>query len=126
MSPFRSVVTATLASGLAALSLLAYYRLRRRRATGPDQLVNLADFATEEVLLEGDWMVVVLGRFNWQAKGEKALVKLVSKPLSLASGLLSALDVNVSSFSGAEYCYYDGRCSLTSLFATARLRPARG
>ena len=118
------VATTTLASGLAALSLLAYYRLQRRRATGPDQLVNLADFATEEVLLESDWMIVVLGRFSWQAMGEKALVKLVPKPLSLARGLLGALDVNVSSYSGAEYCYYDGRCSLTSLCMTAGLRPA--
>lgn len=124
MSQLQSVVTTTLASGLAALSLLANYPLRRRRATGPDQLVNLADFATEEVLIENDYGTVVLGRFCWQAQGERALVKLVSKPLSLASGLLGALQVNVSSYSGAEYCYYDGRCSLASLFATTRLRPA--
>jgi len=124
MSQLPLVVTTALASGFAAFLLRAYHRLRRRQAPGPDQLANLADFATEEVLLESDRVVIVLGRFGWQAQDQRALIKLTPKPPTLASGLLDALDVHVASYSGAEYCYYDGLCSLASLFATARLRPA--
>jgi len=115
--------TAAATTGI-LLSLYVGSRLQRRaRAGGPDKLGDMSDFATEEVLLEGE-VTIVLGRFSWQADGEKALVKLTTRPVALASGLLEALNLRVSSYSGAEYCYYHCVCALSSLVTATQLRPA--
>lgn len=112
---------------LGASLLLLRRRLRRgSAAAGPDTLSNLADFALDEVLVEGDG-AVVLGRFSWQPAGERALIKLAPKQAAAAlagdGGLLGSLESRVTSYSGAEYCYYEACCSLASLVRAVSLRP---
>eukprot|EP00966_Prymnesium_polylepis_P307143 7097497-Prymnesium_polylepis.1 len=107
----------------AALVAVVIHRRRRAAAAAVDTLADLATFEEEEVLVEGE-VSVVLGRFAWQREGERALIKLTARPVTLAAGVLRSLHTVVSSYSGAEYCYYDGVIGLARLASCAGLRPS--
>jgi len=108
------------AAALAAAWLLVRRRLCSRTVAS---LGDLRDFAQTEVICDGEH-TVVLGRFSWQPLGEQALLKLTVKPTPLGAGLLPSLQTTLSSYSGAEYAYYQGRAALLSLVGQPALRPA--
>ena len=109
------------AAGTAAvIAALAVLRKRRQRST--ETLASLASFVLEEVLVE-DELSVLLGRFAWQPAGEKALVKLSARRAPVAAGL-GSLELALSSYSGAEYAYYNSRWALSALIAKPELRAA--
>lgn len=111
-----------IASASAAAAVV--YLLRRRALPRTvSSLSDLSDFDVHEVLMEGEF-TVVLGRFSWQPPEERALIKLSVKPVPLAVGLMQSLDMTLSSFSGAEYAYYHARSALRSLVGSANLRPS--
>ena len=102
---------------------LLLQRLRRVRRRAVDTLSDLTSFELAEVLLQGE-LTVLLGRFSWQPPSERALVKLSSKAGSISDGLLPNIQTVLSSYSGAEYAYYDASAGLIGLIASPRLRPA--
>jgi len=117
----RTLVVAA-ASALGACAL--WRLLRRRRACHVDGLTDLSSFQLDEVLVEGE-LTVLLGAFAWQQPGEQALIKLSLRPAPLGDGvLLRSLDTAVTSYSGAEYCYYHGVASLLSMLRSTQLRPS--
>eukprot|EP00310_Coccolithus_braarudii_P008015 CAMPEP_0183375106 /NCGR_PEP_ID=MMETSP0164_2-20130417/116450_1 /TAXON_ID=221442 /ORGANISM="Coccolithus pelagicus ssp braarudi, Strain PLY182g" /LENGTH=74 /DNA_ID=CAMNT_0025552231 /DNA_START=29 /DNA_END=250 /DNA_ORIENTATION=- len=72
----------------------------------------------DDVLVEGE-TTVLLGRFSWQPECSRALVKIHQRPISISAGTLHCLGLECVSYSGAEYCYYDG---IVRLFSLARQR----
>mmetsp|Transcript_18185 Transcript_18185/g.46562 ORF Transcript_18185/g.46562 Transcript_18185/m.46562 type:complete len:346 (+) Transcript_18185:46-1083(+) len=98
-------------------------RLHKSKGCSVDGLADLSSFALEEVLLEGE-TTILLGRFSWQAPSERALVKLTAKTAKLADGILQSLKTSLSSYSGAEYAYYNASAGLAGLVASQALRPA--
>lgn len=102
-------------AGVVTALIWKHYIARRYRCRRVDNLTSLASFEEEEVIAEGEHCVV-LGHFKWQKVGEQALIKLTPRNVS-ASRVLSSLQLQRSSYSGAEYCYYLG---LISRFASLR------
>ena len=122
--PLMASTEVRLAVGTLAVLAWRWFVARRRRATlAVDCLASLESFEEEEVLIEGE-VSIVLGRFTWQPAHEQALVKLTARPVTLTAGVLRGLSTSVSSYSGAEYCYYDGVIDLLRLATCAGLRPA--
>ena len=106
---------------LFALALIL--RFYQHRTANVSKLHDLADFILHEVLIESEQCTILLGRFEWQPEGESALIKLWPRPTKLAAGLVRSLNTAISSYSGAEYAYYNGRSALSSLIASPALRP---
>lgn len=86
--------------------------------------VFAASFIQAEILLQGDGHTVLLGRFTWQPEGAQALVKLSVVAQAGAANIVPNLQTALSSYSGAEYAYYNGRAAIVSLLFRRRLRPA--
>lgn len=114
---------ATMAFTFGGSALMMARWLRRCSLTTVSTLTDLSTFTLEEILIEGE-LSVLLGRFSWQPAGERALVKLSARKVSLEAGLLPSLTCDLSSYSGAEYAYYVGRSALLSLLGRPALRPA--
>jgi len=117
IGPVASGIAGVLALGTA----LWVYRLRNR-AGRIDALCNLREFVVEEVLREDP--ITFLGRFPWQKPGERAVVKVNPTALEIADApaLLPHLAMQPSSYSGAEYCFFDAVPQLLGLLSQPPLR----
>ena len=115
----RIVMCTAAAAGVVAT---LWIRRRWRSSATPASLLDLCTFEQAEVIDEGE-VTVLLGRFAWQPAGQHALVKLAVRPTPLKAGLISSLELALSSYSGAEYAYYTACTAVTSLICYRALRP---
>eukprot|EP00668_Euglena_longa_P015685 GGOE01019812.1.p1 GENE.GGOE01019812.1~~GGOE01019812.1.p1 ORF type:complete len:377 (+),score=120.88 GGOE01019812.1:30-1133(+) len=119
--PFVAALVSILLGGpVAALWL---WRRRHRQPQRLEALEDLRDFMVEEVI-SAQVPIVLLGRFPWQADGQRAVVKVQTQALERPEVVVDVLRMCLKSYSGAEYCYFDGRPSLAALLRCPEARRA--